>query len=581
MVDFDLLKNINSPADVKKLSVEQLKQLCSEIRHGVINKVSKKGGHLGPNLGIVEAATALHYVFNSPADKIVWDVSHQCYPHKMLTGRAYGFMDESRFGEITGYTAPHESEHDVFTVGHTSTSISLACGLVKARDMQGENGNVIAVIGDGSLSGGEALEGLDFGAELKSNFIVIVNDNQMSIAENCGGIYGNLAVLRATKGKAQNNIFSALGYDYFYVDDGNNIEDLIKVFAEIKDTNRPTLVHINTVKGCGYAPAVAAKEAHHWVMPFNPETDEPSFVFSGESGGSIVADYLEKRAKEDDKLAVINAATPGALCLQKFREEYPQKYFDVGIAEEHATAFAAAMAKGGMRPALLFFGGFVQRAYDQIIQDMCLDKHPAVMIIENTGISAMDATHTAVQDIPMLANIPNLVYLAPTIKDELLRMLDWAFAQRDFPVAIRTPGAFPSELAYMPKDEIVLNKSEVTHQGSRVAIFGLGNFLELAERTAEELKKSGIDATIINPRFISALDEELLENLRRDHDTVITLEDGILDGGFGEKIARYYGDKPVRVFNFGAKKEFTDRIPVDELYRRYHLTPEQIAAMVF
>lgn len=580
MVEFNLLNTIKSPADVKKLSGKELEQLCAEIREGILNRVSKKGGHLGPNLGIVEVTAALHYVFNSPDDKIVWDVSHQCYPHKMLTGRAFGFMDDERFEEISGYTAPQESEHDIFTVGHTSTSVSLATGLAKARDMQGGKNNVIAVIGDGSLSGGEAFEGLDNAAELKSNFIVVVNDNQMSIAENHGGIYGNLAVLRATKGKASNNIFSALGYDYYYVENGNKIEDLIKVFAEVKDTDRPTLVHVHTLKGCGYQPAVSAKEAHHWVMPFDRETDRMTVTLPQETYGTVVADYLLQRATVDNKLAVINAATPGALALGTFRQKYPEKYFDVGIAEEHAVAFTSAMAKSGMKPVALFFGGFIQRAYDQLSQDLCLNKSPAVLVIENGGISAMDVTHLGIFDIPLMSNIPDLVCLAPTTKEETLRMLDWAMEQKDFPVVIRTPGSLPQELKYAPKMPLALNKSEVVKKGSKVTLLGLGNFLKLAEDTAELLADKGIDATIVNPRFYSRLDTELLDNLAASHDVVVTMEDGIIDGGFGEKVAGYLGDKNIRVYNFGAKKEFTDRVPLEELYKRYDLTPEQIVAKI-
>lgn len=580
MVEFNLLNTITSPADVKKLSEKELEQLCAEMREGILNRVSKKGGHLGPNLGIVEVTAALHYVFNSPDDKIVWDVSHQCYPHKMLTGRAFGFMDDERFEEISGYTAPQESKHDIFTVGHTSTSVSLATGLAKARDMQGGKNNVIAVIGDGSLSGGEAFEGLDNAAELKSNFIVVVNDNQMSIAENHGGIYGNLAVLRATKGKASNNIFSALGYDYYYVENGNKIEDLIKVFAEVKDTDRPTLVHVHTLKGCGYQPAVSAKEAHHWVMPFDRETDRMTVTLPQETYGTVVADYLLQRAADDEKLAVINAATPGALALGTFRQKYPEKYFDVGIAEEHAVAFTSAMAKSGMKPVALFFGGFIQRAYDQLSQDLCLNKSPAVLVIENGGISAMDVTHLGIFDIPLMSNIPDLVCLAPATKEETLRMLDWAMEQKDFPVVIRTPGSLPQELKYAPKMPLALNKSEVVKKGSKIALLGLGNFLKLAEDTAELLADKGIDATIVNPRFYSRLDTELLDNLAASHGVVVTMEDGIIDGGFGEKVAGYLGDKNIRVYNFGAKKEFTDRVPLEELYKRYDLTPEQIVAKI-
>lgn len=580
MSEFEILKKIKSPMDIKEMSIADLEKLNVEMREAIINKVSKVGGHLGPNLGVVEMTTALHYVFDTPVDKIVWDVSHQCYPHKILTGRAYGFIDDARFHDVTGYTAPAESEFDLFTVGHTSTSVSLATGLAKARNMLGGKENVIAVIGDGSLSGGEAFEGLDNAAELKSNFIVIVNDNQMSIAENHGGIYGNLAVLRATKGKASNNIFSALGFDYYYVENGNKVEDLIAVFKEVKGTDRPTLIHVHTQKGCGYQLAVANKERFHWTMPFDIKTGKVNGDFSSETYGQIVTDYLMKRAESDDKLMVITAATPGALSLQQFREKFPEKYYDVGIAEEHAVAFSAALAKGGVKPVALFYGGFIQRAYDQVIEDMCLDKHPAVMVIENAGISGMDATHTAVQDIAMLGNIPNLVYLAPSSKGELLRMLDWALAQDEHPVAIRTPVTLPSKLKYEPKEELIMNKYEVTHLGNRVAIIGVGNFLKLAEDTAEILKESSVDATIVNPRFISAVDVDMLDFLMEDHNTVITLEDGIVEGGFGEKIASYYGDKPVRVFNFGAAKEFTDRVPQAELYKRYQLTPEQIAAAV-
>ena len=446
--------------------------------------------------------------------------------------------------------------------------------------MQGGKNNVIAVIGDGSLSGGEAFEGLDNAAELKSNFIVVVNDNQMSIAENHGGIYGNLAVLRATKGKASNNIFSALGYDYYYVENGNKIEDLIKVFAEVKDTDRPTLVHVHTLKGCGYQPAVSAKEAHHWVMPFDRETDRMTVTLPQETYGTVVADYLLQRAAVDNKLAVINAATPGALALGTFRQKYPEKYFDVGIAEEHAVAFTSAMAKSGMKPVALFFGGFIQRAYDQLSQDLCLNKSPAVLVIENGGISAMDVTHLGIFDIPLMSNIPDLVCLAPTTKEETLRMLDWAMEQKDFPVVIRTPGSLPQELKYAPKMPLALNKSEVVKKGSKVALLGLGNFLKLAEDTAELLADKGIDATIVNPRFYSRLDTELLDNLAASHDVVVTMEDGIIDGGFGEKVAGYLGDKNIRVYNFGAKKEFTDRVPLEELYKRYDLTPEQIVAKI-
>lgn len=580
MSEYEILRKIKSPEDVKKLNTQELSDLCAEMRSAIIHRVSKIGGHLGPNLGIVEVATALHYVFDSPKDKIVWDVSHQCYPHKMLTGRAQAYMDEAHFEEVSGFTSPAESEHDIFTIGHTSTSVSLAAGLAKARDMQDGKENVIAVIGDGSLSGGQALEGLDNAAELKSNFIVVVNDNEMSIAENHGGLYGNLAVLRATKGKALNNIFSALGFDYYYVDNGNNVADLIDILKQIKDTDRPTLLHIHTLKGKGYKLAEENKEAFHWLMPFEVETGDSKCVVNGETYGRIMADYLLKRAAIDDKLAVITAATPGALCLNEFRKQYPQKYFDVGIAEEHAIAFTAGMAKAKMNPVALFFGGFIQRAYDQISQDLCIDNHPGVLVVENTGISGGDVTHLGMFDIAMLANIPNLVYLAPTSRYEALKMMDWALAQKEHPVAVRLPSGAPAELKYQSTTEIELNKSELVHQGNKVAILGLGSFMALAQETAELLKTKGIEATIINPRFITALDEKMLNDLLINHEIIVTLEDGILSGGYGEKIAAFYGDKPVKVYTFGAKKEFTDKVDLAELYQRYNLTPELIVAKI-
>lgn len=509
MSDYEVLNKINSPADVKKLNAAERKELAAEMRAAILNRVSKIGGHLGPNLGTVELAIALHTVFDSPKDKIILDVSHQSYPHKLLTGRRQGFQSDEHFRDISGYTNPQESEHDVFIVGHTSTSVSLAAGLAKARDMQGQKFNVVAVIGDGSLSGGEAFEGLDNAGEFKSNFIVIVNDNEMSIAENHGGLYGNLSALRASNGKAEDNYFKTLGFDYRYV-----------------------------------------------------------------------ADYLEEQAVRNDKLAVINAATPGALMLRNFREKHPEKYFDVGIAEEHAVAFTSALAKGGMQPVALFFGGFIQRAYDQLSQDLCLNNSPAVLVIENCGITGMDATHLSIFDIPLMSNIPNLVYLAPSTVEELRRMLDWAMAQKDFPVALRTPATMPRNLQYAPKQPLELNKFEITKQGGKVALIGLGGMLALAEDVVGKLAEKGIEATIVNPRFITGLDEELLSGLVRNHDVVVTLEDGVVSGGFGEKIARFYGDKAVKVYNFGAAKEFTDRVPAEELYRRYELTPEQIVKKI-
>mgnify|MGYP002751849665 FL=1 len=580
MADYEILKTINSPKDVKDLSFMALKELCDEMRAAIINRVSKHGGHLGPNLGVVELTTALHYVFDSPNDKLVWDVSHQSYPHKLLTGRAAAFYDDDHYGDASGYTAPQESEHDIFTVGHTSTSVSLASGLAKARDLKGGSENVIAIIGDGSLSGGEAFEGLDNVGAFKSNFIVIVNDNEMSIAKNYGGLYGNLAKLRETKGQAEDNYFKALGFDYVYVDEGNDVVKLITELMKVKDSDHPVVVHVHTLKGCGYQPAVDDKESFHWTMPFDVESGKILPLPETETYADIVADYMEKRVQKDRNLAVVTAGTPGAVNLGEFRTKHPDNYFDVGIAEEHAIAFLSGMAKAGLKPAGLFYGGFIQRTYDQLSQDLCLNNSPAVLVLESCGLTSMDATHLSVFDIPLMSNIPNLVYLAPTCKDEALRMLDWAFAQKAFPVALRMPAAAPQELEYKPQAEIELNKFEMVKKGSKIALLGLGNFLKLAEETANLLKEKGVEATIINPRFTTGLDKEMLTSLLKDHEIIVTLEDGVVNGGFGEKIASFYGEQAVKVYNFGADKEFTDRVAMSELLERYSLTAAQIVQKI-
>ena len=580
MSEFELLKTIKEPSDIKQMPFERLQELCQEIRAAIINRVSKGGGHLGPNLGIVETAVALHYVFDSPKDKIIWDVSHQCYPHKMLTGRAQGFYDDTFFKNISGFTAPEESKHDIFTIGHTSTSVSLAYGLAKARDYQNEKENIIAVIGDGSLSGGEAFEGLDNAGDLKTNFIVVINDNEMSIAENHGGLYGNLQELRKSKGQYADNYFKTLGFDYTYVEDGNDLKTMIETFKKIKDINHPIVVHVHTLKGKGYRPAEQEKEKFHWCQPFDVKSGKILGTTTTEDYGCYIAQYLENRVKTDPKLVVINAATPTALHLKEFRADHPERYIDVGIAEEHAIATASGLAKGGMRPVALFFGGFIQRAYDQLSQDLSMNKSPAVIIIEGTGISGGDITHLGIFDIALMSNIPGLVCLAPSTKDEALRMLDWALEQRDFPVVIRTPWKAPESLKYAPTSPIKLNKSEITHKGEKIAILGLGSFLSLAEKTAELLKTKGIDATIVDPRFTSTVDIELLHGLTKDHNKFIVLEDGCVAGGYGSKVASLLSPYGVKVYSFGASREFTNRVPLKDLYERYNLTPEQIVQKV-
>lgn len=580
-----LLEKIQSPKDVKVLSMPQLHELAQEIRDGILNRDSNIGGHVGPNLGIVETTIAMHYVFNCPEDKFVFDVSHQSYPHKMLTGRAFGYYDNNRFQEISGYSSPAESpEYDQFELGHTSTSISLASGLQKARDIKGTKENIVVLIGDGSLSGGEALEGLDEVGELGTGIIIIVNDNEMSIAENHGGLYKNLALLRETNGKAECNLFRAMGLDYEYVADGNDVETLIKTFLEVKDIDHPIVVHIHTEKGKGYAPAEQNKEPWHWSMPFDIETGKPKVEGGGEDYGNMTAEYLLEEMKKDKHLVAVTSGTPTvAGFFKNRRDEAGAQHVDVGIAEEQAVAMISGMAKGGIRPVYNVYSTFIQRTYDQIAQDLCINGNPAVINVFCASLYGMnDITHIGFYDIPMLSNIPNLVYLAPTCWEEYKAMMAWGIQQTAHPVAIRVPGgAVTHSGEQFDEDYSELNRFKMTHKGSKVAIVALGAFYGLGKQVATLLKEQkGIDATLINPRYITGLDEEMLESLKADHEKVITLEDGALEGGFGEKIARFYGDSDMRTLCFGIKKGLYDRYDYQQLAKDNELTPEQIVARV-
>ena len=574
------LEKINGPEDVKKLTDDEMIKLAAEMRSALLKRASIHGGHFGPNFGMVEATIALHYVFDSPKDKIVYDVSHQTYPHKMLTGRKDAYLYQDKYNDVSGYSNPHESEHDFFTIGHTSTSISLASGLAKARNLKGEDGNVIAVIGDGSLSGGEALEGLDYAAELDGNFIIVVNDNDMSIAENHGGMYKNLKKLRDTNGKAECNLFKAMGLDYVYVNEGNNVRALIDAFTKVKDSKKPVVVHINTLKGKGYKPAEEHKEEWHYNGPFDIETGKPLGEMEGEDYSGVTADYLLKKMKQDKSVVAITSATPTVLGFTKDkRDEAGKQFMDVGIAEETAAAIASGIAVNGGRPVWGVYSTFIQRAYDQISQDICINNSPATIVTFSGSVYGMnDVTLLGLYDIPMLSNRPNLVYLAPTTKEEYLAMLDWSIEQTEHPVAIKLPGGeMVSDGKQITKDFSVLNKYEMTQQGKKVAFIGLGTFYSLAvEAAAEFEKKTGVKPTVINPYYITGTDEQMLEELKKEHDVVVTIEDGILDGGFGEKIARFYGDSVVKVLNFGLKKEFPDRYNVDEILKKNHLTKELI-----
>ncbi len=560
------LEKINSPSDVKKLSIDELKELVVELRTYLLKRLSEKGGHIGPNLGSLEFTVALHYVFDSPKDKIVFDVSHQTYVHKMLTGRKDAFMIPEKYESVTGFTSPKESKHDLFTIGHTSTSISLACGLAKARDLKGDNENIIAVIGDGSLGGGEALEGLNNVFELKSNMIVVINDNDQSIAENHGGLYKNLYDLRKTKGKAEDNLFKAMGLDYIYVDDGNDIEELISAFKSVKDLKNPIVVHISTTKGKGFKPAEINREKFHYGAPFDIETGDFKNFGNGqnvENYKNLTVDYLLNAIKKDKTVAILNAGTPGAFRFSKeIREKMGKQYIDVGIAEEHAVAMSSGLAKNGAKPVFCVYSTFMQRTYDQISHDLCLNNNPALILVYGASIyEESDATHLGFFDIPMISNIPNLVYLAPTNKEEYFKMMDWGLNQTEHPVAIRVPVVDVVSTGEADKtDYSILNKSKVTKKGKDVAIIALSNFYNLGKEIADELG----DVTLINPVYITGLDEELLEELKESHKLVITLEDSVIEGGFGEKIARFFGTSDVKVKNYGIKKSFPNRFIVEE-----------------
>lgn len=575
------IEKIKSPADLKKLDIEALKIVADETRQAVLNRVSKYGGHVGPNLGFVEATVALHYVFDAPKDKLVFDVSHQSYPHKILTGRAAGFLgDLDDMNAISGYSSPAESPiYDNFEVGHTSTSISLATGLQKARDIKGTDENIIAVIGDGSLSGGEAFEGLDEASELGTGIIIVVNDNEMSIAENHGGIYKNLRALRQSNGQCEHNWFKAWGFKYHYLEEGNDIARLIQVFKKVKGTQRPTVVHIHTEKGHGFAPAVEDKETWHWSMPFNITDGSLLNPPTGESYDRLFSDWMLREMKRDKTLIAVTAGTPTAAGFTPAkRREAGAQHIDMGIAEEQAAAMISGMAKGGLHPVWTVYSTFIQRTYDQIAQDLCINSNPAVINVVGGGTASMnDITHICLFDIPMLCSIPNLIYLAPTTCEEYFAMLRWAIDQDRKPIAIRVPSngvnhtAEPvdTEYSYTPQ-------YKVARQGSQVAIIAAGSFYQKGENVADILAAKGINATLINPRYLNAVDAETLDSLKAEHRLIVTLEDGCKDGGFGERIASYYGTSDMKVLVSGVKKDLYDRYNLRQLLDDNRLLDEQI-----
>lgn len=573
-----LLNEVDEPEDIKGMTLDELKRLANEMRQLVLERDAAIGGHVGPNLGVMELTLAYHYVFNSPHDKIIWDVSHQCYAHKMLTGRKLAFLDPDHYKDISGFTSPAESNHDFFEIGHTSTSISLAVGMAQARDLLNPDSkdNVVAVIGDGSLSGGLAFEGLNNAAKLKSNLIIVVNDNQMSIDENQGGLYQGLKELRETDGASPNNIFKFMGLDYRYVKDGNDLRAMIDAFKEIKDIDHPIVLHVNTLKGKGYEPAIKEKMTYHWRMPFDLKTGKDKHPFTGESYSDAILAELDRQIAAGEPVVAMNAAIPGAFNLKRFQAKHSDRYYDVGIAEQDCISSAVAMAVAGARPVVFQNATFLQRAYDQLVHDMALNDAPVVMIVRGGTIATESATHQGSFDISMISDLPNIEYLAPTNVEELLSMLKWAIKQTDQPVVIREPEK-PLIHGEATQEDYSNIKYNIAHHGSEVAIMAVGDFWELGKKVCEELKrKINIDATLINPKSLTGIDPRVLHHLSENHDVVVTLEDGNLSGGFGETIDRYYGPTPMKVLNFGAPREFADNVPLEVLYEWYHLTPKQI-----
>lgn len=569
-----ILKEVNEPKDLKELSIDELNHLAGEIRNTLIENVTMMGGHMGSNLGMVETTIAMHYVFDSPKDKFVFDVSHQSYTHKILTGRKEGFINKEKHRSLSGFTTPSESEHDIFKIGHTSTSVSLATGLAKARDLKGGNENVIAVIGDGSMSGGEAFEGLNNASVLNSNFIILFNDNEMSIAPNQGGMYSNFKELRDSKGTCENNFFKTFGLDYYYIEEGNDIESLIAIFSKVKDSTKPTVIHLHTLKGKGLKWAMDNKEAGHWMMPASFDSEAMMKMPTYEK---ITSQFLLEKIKKDKTIAVLSAGTPGATGLTiDFREQAGNQYIDVGVAEEHAVAMISGMARNGAKPVYEIASSFSQRTYDQLNHDLAMNNAPATILVFGGSIGGGDCTHLGMFDMSLMSNIPNLVCLAPTTKEEYLAMLDWSIEQTSHPVIIRVPKKVVSTGKEVSFSQENCMKAVMEKQGNQVALLGLGNFMALAKEVSELLESKTINATIINPVNYSMIDKDMLHQLKENHNLVVTLEDGLLDGGFGEKVDRYYATSDMKVLNYGAEKNYNDLVPLAEVYKMNRLNAEQI-----
>ena len=614
-----VLEKIEHENDIKRINKNELPILAEEIRSFLIDKISKTGGHLASNLGVVELTMALHLAFDLPEDKIIWDVGHQSYTHKLLTGRKAGFDELRKYGGMSGFPKRHESDCDCFDTGHSSTSISAGLGYAMAREITGEKYKVISVIGDGALTGGMAYEALNNASKLKSNLIIVLNDNKMSISENVGGVSRYLSGLRTAESyqglkngitnslnsipkygerivekirKTKNGIkqlvipgmlFENMGILYLGPVDGHNIPAMVKLFKEASKVEGPVLVHVITEKGKGYLPAERHPARFHGTEAFDVETGLPLVKRVKANYTDIFSTVMRKLGDRDEKVVAITAAMADGTGLKRFRNMFPERFFDVGIAEEHAVTFAAGLAAAGLKPIVAVYSSFLQRAYDQIEQEMCINQIPATMIVTHASVFGHhNDTHIGILDIPLLANIPNLTYLAPVNKEEYLAMLDWSIDQKEKPVAIRVPWTGVKHSDYDVAEEYDKVSYMVMQKGQDVCILALGGFYELGVKTAALIKETkNIQPTIINPRFITGLDENRLDWVLENHKIVVTIEDGILSGGFGSKIAQYYSDKDIKVYNFGFSMDIPRTYEPAELMAENSLTEEKIVEKIF
>lgn len=610
-----VLDKIQKENDIKKLDEEQLKELADEIREFLIEKISRTGGHLASNLGVVELTMALHLTLNFPEDKLIWDVGHQSYTHKLLTGRKDGFDDLRKYGGMSGFPKRKESPCDAFDTGHSSTSISAGLGYVAARELLGEEHNVVSVIGDGSLTGGMAFEALNNASRLKSNFIIVLNDNNMSISENVGGMSKYLNGLRTAQAytdlkkgvedtlkripgrgdrivsqirKTKSGIKQLLVPGMFFEDmditylgpvDGHDIKKLVRVFHEAKRVDHAVLVHVITKKGKGYAPAEENPAKFHGLGPFDIETGEPKEAGGPDSYTQVFSKVLLDIAKKDEKVAAITAAMADGTGLAAFAKRFPQRFFDVGIAEEHAMTFAAGLAAGGMKPVFAVYSSFLQRAYDQALHDVCLQDLPVVIAVDRAGLVGSDGeTHQGVFDISFLTTIPNMTVISPKNRWEMADMLRFAVDFRH-PIAIRYPRGAAYEGMRQFRAPVEYGKSEVIYEEEDIAIIFVGHMAELADSVRRILKETGYNCSLVNARFVKPLDEKLLEELAKDHKLFVTIEENVITGGFGEQVMDYVSRAAldVHVRNIGISDEYVEHGNVEVLRKEVGLDKDTIA----